>query len=118
MNSHNNFKYDPFSRFIGQSMKNWLEQQNPPADAREELLRAASKDSLKKPYFHRIFQLFLQGLFPKMASVLSLGSREYSKYSHYAHNLQLENTHANGWGAYQLIFRSIPVGLGLLRFLN
>ena len=118
MNSRNHPKHGSFGRYIGQSMKNWLGQQSPPADAREKLLRAASMDSLEKTTFQRLWQPFLRDLTLGIASALSLNTKEHSKYSNHAQYLLLKNTHTHCWGAYQMMVRSVPAGMGLLCILH
>ncbi len=116
MNSLKNPDHDPFDVYIGRCLKNWLDRQNPPADAKEKLLYVASLGSLEKTYFRHFWLPFLRYLALRITSGLGLNQEEiqYPLIPHSSSSLH-ENIYA--WGAYQTMIRSLPTGRGLLCFL-
>jgi hypothetical protein len=116
MNSLNHPDHDPFDIFIGRSLKNWLDRQNPPADAKERLLYTASISSLEKTHFLQFWLPFLRYIALRITSGLSPNQEElqYPLLSHNSSSIH-ENIHA--WGAYQTMIRTLPTGRGLLCFL-
>jgi hypothetical protein len=116
MNSHNRLDHDPFDIFIGRSLKNWLERQYPPADAKDKLLYAASIDSLEKTGILQFGLIFLRGLSLRIDSLLAIHLVQ-PQYSIPCHDSLSINDNFQNWRAYQMMIRSFPTGRGLLGFL-
>jgi hypothetical protein len=116
MNSHNHPNHDPFDVFIGRSLKNWLGRHHPPADAKEKLLNAASRDALERAHLHQLWFPFLQQLTLHITSLLT-PNQELPSYAEFSQNSISIRSDYYAWGVHQTLIRSYPAGSGLLSFL-
>jgi len=115
MSSRNVPRNDRLDNFIGRSLKNWLEQQHPPANAKKRLLHAVSVASNRKNDLPQFRQPILRYLAYRFTAALTLNTEEQVKYPTLTQKY-LFDTNFHSRMAYHTIIYSIPSGRGLLCF--